>query len=52
MRDTESLESLDALVELTFVGNAADDQMRMREVFWKEVANGFDGRVASLDNLL
>ena len=52
VRDAESAKSLDALVKLTFVGNAADDQMGMREVLWNEGASGFNSRVASLDDLL
>jgi hypothetical protein len=30
VRHPEAAEALAVLVELTFVGNAADDQMRMR----------------------
>lgn len=52
VRHAEPAESLAAAVEVTFVGNAADDEMRVGQGGREEEPCGFDGRVAGLDDLL
>jgi hypothetical protein len=52
VRHAEPAQALEAAVELALVGNAADDQVRMGQVWRKEESCGLDSRVTGLDDLL
>jgi hypothetical protein len=52
VRHAKPAEALETAVEVTFVRNAADDQVRVGQVGWKKETCGFDGRVTGLNNLL
>lgn len=52
VRYAESAKTLHALAQLRFVRNAANDEMGVGQVRREEEANGFDGRMAGLDNLM
>jgi hypothetical protein len=52
VRHAKPAAALEAAIEMTFIGNAADDQVRMGQVGWKEKPGSLDGRMTGLDDLL
>jgi hypothetical protein len=52
MANFEPEQVFDTAKKFTFVGDAADDQMRMRELGWKKRSRNLEDCVARLDGLL